>query len=403
MAKIIYVGLPAHGHTNPTLPVMQELIQRGHQILYYNAETFRTKVEPTGVDFRALPEPMPTELEISQALSELIKASLIISQMSRHLIPFIIAELQREKADLVIYDSVAMWGYVAARTHNIPHICSITHFVLDGLVSYMGMGTILRYIWSALPHARKLLRWKRDMALEFGKENAGGITEYGNLNLVYTSKAFHPANKVTDERFRFVGPSINAATRLETDFPYEQLSNGRKVYISLGTINHLDHDFYHAAFEAFGDYPAHFILSVGKHTDILQLGVIPANFIVQNTVPQLNILQRVDAFITHGGMNSVHEGLYYGVPEVVVPHQLEQYLNGKRVVETGSGVMIGDKHPYGRVTADELHNALDTILNNPSYQKQAQYYGQTLREAGGYLAAVAEIEAFIGAKQPQFA
>jgi MGT family glycosyltransferase len=402
MAKIVYVGLPAHGHTNPTLPVMQELIQRGHQVLYYNAESFRTKVEPTGVEFRPLPEPLPTELEISQALSELIKASLIISQMSRHLIPFMIAELEREKPDLVIYDSVAMWGYVAARTHNIPHICSITHFVLDGLVGYMGMGTILRYIWSALPHARTLFKWRSDMAQQFGKENAGGITEYGKMNLVYTSKKFHPANTVTDARFRFVGPSINAATRLETDFPFEQLSNGRKVYISLGTINHLNVDFYHAAFKAFADYPVQFILSVGKHTDIAQFGVIPANFIVRNIVPQLNILQRVDAFITHGGMNSVHEGLYYGVPEVVVPHQLEQYLNGKRVVETGTGVMIGDKRPYGRVTADELRNALDTVLNNPSYQKQAAYYGQTLRDAGGYLMAVAEIEAFIGAKQPQF-
>jgi UDP:flavonoid glycosyltransferase YjiC (YdhE family) len=64
--------------------------------------------------------------------------------------------------------------------------------------------------------------------------------------------------------------------------------------------------------------------------------------------------------------------------------------------------MIGDKRPYGRVTADELRTALDTVLSNPSYQKQARYYGQSLRDAGGYLTAVAEIEAFIGVNQSQF-
>jgi UDP:flavonoid glycosyltransferase YjiC (YdhE family) len=50
--KIAYIGIPAHGHTNPTLPVMRELVARGHEALYYNAAWFREKVAPTGVDFR---------------------------------------------------------------------------------------------------------------------------------------------------------------------------------------------------------------------------------------------------------------------------------------------------------------------------------------------------------------
>src|SRR5690606_28762419 len=116
-------------------------------------------------------------------------------------------------------------------------------------------------------------------------------------------------------------------------------------------------------FTAFADYPAQFILSVGKNTDTTQLGSIPANFIVQNHVPQLEVLQCVDAFITHGGMNSIHEGLYYAVPQIVVPQHFEQYTNGKRLVEVGAGLMPGDKHTYGKVSALELRQALDTILN----------------------------------------
>ena len=81
MAKIAYIGIPAHGHTNPTLPVMRELVERGHDVLYYNGESFRAKVEPTGVAFRSYPEPVPSEREVSEALHKFINASLMLSRM----------------------------------------------------------------------------------------------------------------------------------------------------------------------------------------------------------------------------------------------------------------------------------------------------------------------------------
>lgn len=397
MAKIVYIGLPAHGHTNPTLPVVHELIQRGHHVLYYNAASFQAKLMPTGVDFRAYPEPMPTERKISEAMHEIIDASLMLAGISEHQTPFMLSEIERERPDLILYDSVAMWGYIAARTHYIPNICTITHFVLDGSQKAMGWGTMARFIWRAIPHIPTLMRWKRRMKRLYGEKIVGGLTEYGNLNLIFTSKEFHPTNNFIDGRFRFVGPSIKPTMR-DGEFPFEQLSEGRRVYISLGTINHLDSAFYHATFEAFADYPAQFILSAGKNTDLTGLGDIPANFIVRAYVPQLEILGRVDAFITHGGMNSVHEGLYYGVPEVVIPHQMEQLLNAKRVVETGVGVMLGERYPYRYVTATELRNALDTVLKTPSYRQRACEMGATLKLAGGYLQAVMEIETFMRVK-----
>lgn len=394
MAKLAYVGLPAHGHTNPTLPVMKELVERGHQVRYYNSATFQAKVAPTGVDFRALPEPLPSEQELAEALHEFINAPLLLSRISGPLAHYLIDEFARERPDLVIYDSIAMWGYVAARTHQLPQICFVTTFVLDGSIRAIGLGTLARFFWSALPHLPKLLRWRQRMAQEFGKANAGGITEYADLNLVFTSREFHPPNSFIDGRFRFVGPSLDPTLR-DGDFPWDQLGDGVKVYISLGTVNHLDDAFYQAVFTAFADYPAQFILAAGKQTDLTRLGMIPANFIVRPYVPQLAILPQVDAFITHGGMNSVHEGLYYGVPQLVVPHQFEQLLNGKRVVQSGAGLLLGGTQPYGRVTAPELRAALDKILGEAAYRHHAQRIGETLRAAGGYQQAVKEIEEYL--------
>jgi MGT family glycosyltransferase len=396
MAKIAYVGIPAHGHTNPTLPVVKELIERGHEILYYNAESFRKKVAPTGVDFHAYPEPMPTEREISAALYEMINASLMFARMSRHLTRYMIDEMRREQPDVILYDSTCMWGYIAGRTLGIPHICMITTFVLKGLIGYLGAGTIARFMWSAVPHLGTLMRWKRDMVRDFGKA-AGGITEYSDRNLVFTSREFHPVNRLINDRFRFVGASLNPATR-DGEFPFDLLNDQPMVYLSLGTINHLDMGFYHAAFDAFREAPAQFVLSAGKNTDISQLGDVPSNFIVRPYVPQLEILQRAAAFITHGGMNSVHEGLVYGVPLVVVPHHFEQLLNGKRVAETETGVLLGAKPPYGQVTSAELRRALDTVLNESRYRQNAARYGRSLIDAGGYRQAADEIEARIGVR-----
>ena len=113
---------------------------------------------------------------------------------------------------------------------------------------------------------------------------------------------------------------------------------------------------------------------------------------MRNFVPQLEILQQVDVFITHGGMNSVHEGLYFGVPEIVIPSHFEQLLNGKRVVETGCGILLGSHKRYGKAAAEELRGALKKVLNDPSYAKNAQQIGRTLKDAGGYQQAVSLIE-----------
>ena len=67
---------------------------------------------------------------------------------------------------------------------------------------------------------------------------------------------------------------------------------------------------------------------------------IPDNILMFHFVPQLETLQHTDVFITHGGMNSVNESLFYGVPMIVVPQALDQSLVAKRVCELGVGLTI---------------------------------------------------------------
>lgn len=393
MAKLVFTNIPAHGHTNPTLAVVKELVGRGHRVLYYSGEEMRSLLEGVGAEFRPYPEPMPTGRELTAALNRMIDATLILIRISEAQTSWFIEEMRRELPALIVYDSTAMWGYLAGRILRIPSLCSVTTFVFDGSQRMLPPREILRFLFQALPQLPRIVRWKRFMFRRFGRRHVGGITEFGRRNLVYTSREFHPENSKLDERFVFVGPSIDPTLR-PMPFPWERLGPGALVYISLGTINNADPAFYRTCFEAFGNYPGQFVLSAGKNTDLAALGPVPDNFVVLPQVPQLEILARAAAFITHGGMNSVHEGLYFGVPEIVVPHHLEQLFNGLRVAEVGAGLLLGDRHPYGRVTAAQLRRGLDTILGEPAFRRQAERYGATLKAAGGWRAAADEIVRF---------
>lgn len=399
MSKIMVVNVPAHGHTNPTLPVVRELVARGHTVLYYNGEEMCGKIEQTGVDFRPYNVRLPSSKEISQRLRRMIDGALIFIELSEQLTPLLLAEAASEQPDVIIYDSAAAWGYITGRKLHVRHVCSITTFVLDGARGVLTLRDLGTHLWQALPHLPRILNWQREMRRRYGAAHVGGITEYGDLNLVFTSRDFQPESSRIDDTFRFVGPSIDPSMRNE-DFPFNVLDGRRLVYISLGTVHNLDVTFYRTVFAAFADYPAQFVLAAGLHSDASLLGEVPANFVVRPHVPQLEILQRAHAFITHGGINSVQEGLYYGVPQIVVPHQFEQLINARQVVRHGSGILLGGQPPYGRVSTAQLRGALDRILNESTYRTNAAQVGQTLRDAGGTVRAVEEIEAFLGASRP---
>lgn len=49
--NILMVNVPYSGHVNPTLPLAKELVKRGHQVTYINAEEFRDKIQKPGAEF----------------------------------------------------------------------------------------------------------------------------------------------------------------------------------------------------------------------------------------------------------------------------------------------------------------------------------------------------------------
>ena len=388
MSKLLFFNIPAYGHVNPTLPVVTELVQRGHAVIYYNAEPFEPVIKETGAAFRPYPDSSASEADFAKRANNLVDVSVFLLEESLRLVPFIVDEFVREQPDLVIFDSIALWGMLAARLKKVHSAASIVTFISEGVpgvLQWRDYPQVFRQAFTRLPALQRL---RRQLVKTYGPDIFPGqaiLPCKGDFNIVYTSREFQPDTPYIDDSFHFVGPSILAATRKQTDFPWDSLDPQRtKIYLSLGTLYSNNIEFYRNVFTAFSSHPAQFILSVGEQTDLHALGPVPGNFIVKPSVPQLDLLQKVDLFITHGGMNSVNEALYYGVPLVVVPQQIEQAINGRQVARQGAGILLADRPPYGRLDDSVLQRAVDKALADPAYRQNAERIGQSFHKAGGY-------------------
>ncbi len=399
MSKIAFIEIPAYGHVNPTLPVVQELVRRGETVIYYNSGEFRAPIEQAGATLRPYPAGALSAEEINQAVEggNIANVPLLLLRATEALIPFLLDDLIQQQPDAIVFDSTALWGRMVASILNLPAVGSITTFVFDTPVRDMAPGELIRLVWSVLPAVPTILSVRSRLIREYGKAAfpAGRplFPVRGGLNLLFTARELQPPSPLIDETFRFIGPSIDPQTR-SADAPFEAPGAGPLVYISLGTVHTGHFDFYRACFEAFADDPARFVLSVGKHTTLDALGPIPANFTVRQTVPQLEVLELADVFITHAGINSVHEGLYFGVPLILIPQQVEQLINATVVGRQGAGLVLRQVISGREVTANDLRTALNMIRSDGSYRAAAVRIQQSLRATGGYRQAADEIQAF---------
>ncbi|XP_039107727.1 UDP-glucuronosyltransferase 2A1 isoform X5 [Hyaena hyaena] len=94
-----------------------------------------------------------------------------------------------------------------------------------------------------------------------------------------------------------------------------------------------------------------------------------ANTRLYDWIPQNDLLghPKTKAFITHGGTNGIYEAIYHGVPMVGVPMFADQPDNIAHMKAKGAAVEVN----INTMTSEDLFNALRTVINDPSYKKNA--------------------------------
>jgi len=391
MAKALFFGVPAYGHVMPSLAVVAELVRRGESVTYYCADEFRPLIERTGAEFREYHPPM--DHDAAQAAANSIRLYEALLDGALGLLAGVLEDLERDRPDYVIHDSVCPWGRFAAEILRLPAVASHPIFVVDKAL-YLP-GSPLARLWSALPlvfanlpSLRRIRQARRHLKSVYGITSTRLFDVLSNraaLNIVYTSRTFQPRPDLFGGAYEFVGPSL-APRGDEGNFESEL--TGAPVYIALGTIfNRQSARFYRCAFEALGGIGRQVVLSAGNSTDIAQLGAIPSNFLVRNWVPQLVVLSRACLFLSRSGMNSVSESMYHGVPMLLFPEILEQRLVAKQVADSGAGVVLEERN----LNPDKLRREVNRVLENEEFRQAAERVGATFREAGGYRRAADRI------------
>ncbi|MGW1541867.1 macrolide family glycosyltransferase [Streptomyces sp. NPDC002309] len=394
MSTIAFFGIAMHGHINPTLPLVAELVRRGHSVTYHTFPAFRDEIAATGATVHLYPGanlPLPDPPIPLTLIAGLTATAL-------RLMPTVLDDLREIRPDLIVHDSTCPWGAVAARELGVPAVSSFTTFAYNRQVPSPTRGSWDLLVASAAhprslrDHLRSRLRLRREYDTRgLPLFDMGNIRQ--RLNLVYIARELQPAAEKFDDGYAFVGPSIGARPT-DHSFPFDRLRDP-VLYASLGTVFDADPRLLRHFAHALAPLGGTVVLSTGQ-TDPDALGPLPDNVVACRFVPQPEVLARASLFVTHGGMNSVSESLYAGVPMLVVPLGADQPLVARRVVELGAGLSI----PPQDVTEGSVRALARQLLDESRFRESASTLRDALHAAGGYRRAADELERYVGAAGP---
>jgi MGT family glycosyltransferase len=382
--------LPTSGHVNPLIPVLAELIERGVDVCSTSTPSLDRALTGAGVRLAAYPPIV--EARAATPPDGLADVCALLAEMTEVLMPWCVELLRREQPAVVISDSMAPWGHLAAAHLGIPCVASSTTFVLHGGLddSLAGKLSLLREIATGIPdllrYARYRSRVRRQWTLDPGAP-VDLLAGLGDFTIAHTSRQLQPGAELFDDTVRYIGTAVRPASPEHPELA--TLPDGPLLYASLGTLYNERPDFFRSVLHALADHPGPVLLSIGRRLNPETLGALPANAIVRASVPQLAVLARADAFITHGGMNSTTEGLVHGVPMVFAPQTADQPLVARRIAALGAGIVLRGRCP----SPEHIRRAVDDVRQSDARTRAAELGAQLLACGGARAAADVVLEA----------
>lgn len=392
---LAFVSIPAHGHVNPTLPLVAELVGRGHRVSYFTSADFGPRIRYAGAAFYTSGESWMASMPALDP-GQRPQAHLMLPIMHRVFedlrssFPALVDRLRQDPPDAVCFDAMTLSGGMAAEKIGAPAIAlmptyaSNEHFSLRSLMPAPPPGGADEMAKVALAMARLLAEFAAEQGVRTPRMFDGPPAPF---NIVFIPREFQPMGETFDDRFRFVGPSVGGR---DGDGDWVHEGTGPLLYISLGTtpLNRRP-DFFRMCLDAFGGSDWNVAMAVGDQTNLADLGAIAPNVQIRPFFPQLQVLRQTAVFITHAGMNSTMEALYFAVPQVAVPQQPEQVATARRLEELGLGrhVAADDVGP------DALRAAAAALHTDARVRRNVAAMSEIVRSAGGSVAAADAIEA----------
>jgi MGT family glycosyltransferase len=389
-AHIAMFSIAAHGHVNPSLEVIRELVTRGYRVSYAIPASFAEKVAGAGAEPVIYTSVLPTEDNPEDWGTELIDNIEPFLNDGIQALPQLAAAFEGDEPDLVLHDITSYPARVLAHRWGVPAVSLWPNLVpWEGYEEEVGepMTAGLKQTERGRAYYARFADWLAENGL--GDLSCDDFVGRPRRAIVLIPEALQPhADRVDRTVHTFVGACQGErADQGEWERP---AGAGKVLLVSLGSAFTDRPAFYRDCVEAFGGLPGwHVVLQIGAHTDLAALGDVPANVEVHRWVPQLSVLKQADAFITHAGAGGSQEGLATGTPMVAVPQAADQFGNADMLQAIG----VARHLPMEEADAKTLRAAVLALVGDPEVAAGLAVIRERMAKEGGTKRAADLIEA----------
>ncbi|WP_399143936.1 macrolide-inactivating glycosyltransferase [Streptomyces sp. MK7] len=389
-AHVAMFSVAAHGHVNPSLEVIRELVARGHRVTYAIPPVFADKVAETGAEVKPWHSTLPSPDDDPSAWG-----STLLDHVERFLddaiqaLPQLVEAYAGDEPDLVLHDITSYPARVLAHRWGVPAVS-----LSPNLVAWEGYEEeVADPMWA---EPRRTERGRAYYARFEAWLAQNGITQHPDpfagrpaRSLVLIPRALQPhADRVDESVYTFVGACQGDRA---TQGDWQRPAGAEKVaLVSLGSTFTDQPAFYRECVQAFGELPGwHLVLQIGKQVDPAELGAVPANVEVRAWVPQLAILRKADLFVTHAGAGGSQEGLATATPMIAVPQAVDQFGNADILQDLG----VARHLPMAEATAETLRATALGLVDDPEVARRLKEIQADMSKEGGTRRAADLIEA----------
>ena len=368
MAKIAFFGSVYRGHNVAPTGFINTMIDRGHEVTYFGLAKYSDLVQNrTHTNFISYPDfdklsfladaKLPTTGDASSRLLFLTETTV---NASSQIIPWIenMFLTQELDVDLVIYDNMALWGYVAAEKLGINNMCSLTLMATNrAIMTELGQGSVYLTLSPSVSEPLNL----------FHNQGVSGIKDFVDImtcgynanTILYTSPLFqHNADFFIASNYVFFPPKCQPVTSKK---PFD--ADNVEIYLSFGTVYNNDIDLFTSILDQLHQNEKYKItVTAGGSANTfnaLQTYQAFENVKIVKFANQDQMLLSTDIFITHAGMNSAGEAICNTVPMVAIPLVGDQNDVAISLARLGAARVI----PRNKLV-EQTQEAVEDVVNN---------------------------------------
>lgn len=398
--KILIATIGSRGDVQPYINLAQGLIAAGHQIRLATNPTLSALVESHDVPFLPVGEPVNMGVEGARLLEKsfdnmwlgMIRVMQLGARLVQEAYPDVLAACQ--DADLVITTDTGS-GVAEAEKLGKPWISVTLQPARLPILHDASPNPFRRAIGWLLGKLfiRPINRFRKRVDAPLVEDINSMLSK--RMILLPVSPSVAQPNPKWAQQIRQTGYWFARETNgwmPPQDLSDFLLTGEKPIAVSLGVMSASGRKAKESAqivLDAIHKTNVRAILQGWDRELLLSLGA-PATVYCAGSLPHDWLFAQVSMVIHHGGFGTTAAGLRAGVPNMVIPHIIDQYTWGQTVLDLGVGPRFISR---GRLTSENLARSITQSLNDSNIRTRAARLGQKIRnEPDGVMEAVRLIE-----------